>query len=95
MGPYAFFFKNEYSYLPNRFVAADISDFYTERLIIGSNATIPKLLGFYAVANNISEFINLNFAVRMPFSLGRGAIYANKFNKLQSVIADNVLIASI
>lgn len=77
------------SHLPNRFISTNVSNLDTERFIIGSNAAIPKLLGFHAVTNNVSELVNLDLAIRVPIALGRGTVYANKLNKLQSVIADN------
>mgnify|MGYP004592604369 CR=1 FL=1 len=56
-------FLSSLANFPNRFISADVSDFYAERLIIGSNAAIPKLLGFHAVANNISKLVDFDLAV--------------------------------
>ena len=75
-------------YLPNRFIPANIPDFYSQGLFFALDRAVPELFGFLAVADDIAQLVDFDFAVRMPFALGAGAIQAKEFNQLQTFFAD-------
>lgn len=48
------------------FIAANVTDFQTKRFLFGVNAAIPNILGFYAVDDDKTVFINFDFAIGVP-----------------------------
>lgn len=63
-------------YLPNRFIPANIPDFHSQGPFIALDSAVPELFGFLAVADDIAQLVDFDFAVRMPFALSAGAIQA-------------------
>ena len=70
------------------FIAADVADFQTEWLFIAGDSPIPEFFGFYTVADNVAEFVYLDFAVGVPNVIGRSTVNREKFNQFQTGIAD-------
>lgn len=66
------------TYYPNRFIATYIADFQAKRFLFATDTTVPKLFCFNSIYNNKTVFINLYFAIRMPFFLNSCTIHTKE-----------------
>lgn len=73
---------------PHRLIATYIADFQPEGWFIGADFAIPELLGFGAIKDDVAVYIDFDFGVGAPLTLGGGAIEAEKLVLPEALLAD-------
>ena len=57
-------------------------------MFVAGDSPIPEFFSLYAVADDITELVDLDFAGGVPNAIGRSTVNGEKFNEFQTGIAD-------
>ena len=74
--------------MPLRLVAADVADLQAKGLLQRDDAAVPEGLGFGSVLDDIAQLVDLDLLIGVPGAGGCRAIQAEKFDQLQTLVAD-------
>ena len=71
-----------------RLIPTDISDFQAEGRFGSADFAVPELLGFGAIKDDVAVYVDFDFGVGAPLTLGGGAIEAEKLVLSEALLAD-------